>query len=357
MLFNYRYVNHSIERFQVYLDHLVKEVWCKATGPFSLNLLHPDLQVIVEAISNDASITTDPLDGPIRTIYEIFRTQIGAQERAQMSEWYDHNNDIEALCGCRPNTEPATYINIRAICADLESPLKVFCRRLFTDIIHLNAVSSRIGDIADHYQAFVKENSAGKCPYCGYGDIKGLHHTKREAYDHYLPKGTYPFNSVNFRNLAPMCSECNSAYKLQKDPARNIDPISRRTGGTRRKAFYSYDTVASGITVNVILKTTDIANLVTSDIKLELNAPGRDEEVEAWKDIFGIEERYKAKCCANNDGKAWLIQVIDEAANVSLTPRQMLAAKRKSAMAKPYVDANFLKMPFLAACENARIIK
>jgi hypothetical protein len=38
MLFNYRYVNHSIERLQVYLDHLVKEVWCKANGPFSLNL-------------------------------------------------------------------------------------------------------------------------------------------------------------------------------------------------------------------------------------------------------------------------------------------------------------------------------
>jgi hypothetical protein len=39
MLFNYRYVNHSIERFQEYLDHLVKEVWCKATGEFSLDLL------------------------------------------------------------------------------------------------------------------------------------------------------------------------------------------------------------------------------------------------------------------------------------------------------------------------------
>jgi hypothetical protein len=317
--------------------------------------LHPELQAIVEAISNDEAIKKDHLDGPIRKIYDIFLTQLSAQQRVQVSEWYDHNNDIEALCRCLPNTEPATYTNIRNMSADLEPLLKEFCNSLFTDIIHLKAVASRIGYIADHYQAFVKENSGGKCPYCGYGDIKGLHHTKREAYDHYLPKGTYPFNSVNFRNLAPMCTECNSAYKLQKDPATNVDPITRKRGVTRRKAFYSYATVASGITVNVILKSTDIANLLPRDMELEIAAPGRDEEVESWKEVFGIDERFKAKCCANNDGKAWLVQVIDEAANVSLTPKQMLAAKRKSAAAKPYVDANFLKMPFLAACEISKI--
>jgi len=38
MLFNYKYVSHSIENFQVYLDHLVKEVWCKATDDFSIDL-------------------------------------------------------------------------------------------------------------------------------------------------------------------------------------------------------------------------------------------------------------------------------------------------------------------------------
>ena len=38
------------------------------------------------------------------------------------------------------------------------------------------------------------------CPFCGLGDIKGVHHTKRETYVHYLPKALYPFNSINFRN-------------------------------------------------------------------------------------------------------------------------------------------------------------
>lgn len=32
MLFNYRYVTHDIEKFQTWLDHLVKTVWCRNGG-------------------------------------------------------------------------------------------------------------------------------------------------------------------------------------------------------------------------------------------------------------------------------------------------------------------------------------
>jgi hypothetical protein len=53
--------------------------------------------------------------------------------------------------------------------------------------------------------------------------------------------------------------------------------------------------------------------------------------LEAWKDVFGIEERHKAKLCGHNEGKAWLVQIIDEAANVLMIPTEMLAAKRKTA--------------------------
>jgi len=32
--------------------------------------------------------------------------------------------------------------------------------------------------------------------------------------------------------------------------------------------------------------------------------------------VFGIEEHYKAKLCGHNEGKAWLVQIIEEATNV-----------------------------------------
>jgi hypothetical protein len=42
------------------------------------------------------------------------------------------------------------------------------------------------------------------------------------------------------------------------------------------------------------------------------------EEIEAWKGVYGIEERYKAKLCGKNDGKHWLTQVLDEGQQIGL---------------------------------------
>jgi len=356
MLFNYRYINHSIERFQTYLDHLVKKVWCRNTGKYSLKLLHPKLREIIEDIANDASIEKDWLDGPIKNIDALFQKKLTASQRAQVRKWYDHNNDIESLCAGDSKKQPGTYNEIETMDADLAEQLKTFCTNLFEKVIKLKAVRDQIGSMDDHYLEFVKENDEGKCPYCGYGDLKGQYHTPREAYDHYLPKGTYPFNSVNFKNLAPMCHECNSSYKLQKDPTWNTDPLHKKGPGSRRKAFYSYATVPSGISVSLNLNVGDVDQLTPADIDLHIEAPGRDEELETWKEVFGIEERFKAKCCGKNEGKYWLMQAIDECQNAGKTPKQLLDKIKKNARNSPWAECNFLKKPFLQACQKAGLV-
>lgn len=355
MLFNYRYVSSPIEKFQTWLDHLVKVVWCRNAGDYLIDLLHPDLKAVIEEIALDDRIG-DWLDGPIKKIDMLFKDQLTAAQRAQLIAWYDNNNDIEALCGNDPNKEPATYAQIAAVNVELGTQLKAFFQSLFTNVIGLKAVTRRTAEIDVHYDAFVTENDEGKCPYCGYGDIKSQLVSRREAYDHFLPKGTYPFNSVNFKNLAPMCNECNSSYKLQKDPLRHIDPLHKSTGGTRRKAFYSYATVASGISIDLTLSTVDIDKVCPSDIVLTVTAPGRDEELESWKDVFGIEERYKAKCCGKNEGKYWLMQALDECKNANKTPQEILQKIERNAEASPWAEVNFLKKPFLIACQNAGLL-
>lgn len=358
MLFNYRYVQHDIEKFQTWLEHLVKNVWCRNSGAYSLDLLHADMKAVVEEIANDDRIKTDYLDGPIKSIDALFQTQLTPAQRAQVGIWYDHNNDIEALCGNDAHKAPGTYADIRAINAELERELKTFCKSLFTDVIHLKAVTDRTAEIDAHYDAFVTENDEGKCPYCGYGDIKSKDRSTREAYDHFLPQGTYPFNTVNFKNLAPMCNECNSSYKLQKDPVRHIDPLHKAKSSTRRKAFYSYAGAAPGISIDVVLTTTDLTQIGVSDVTLKISAPGREEEVESWKDVFGIEERYKDKCCGKNDGKAWLQHVVEEGANVQprLTTSDLIAQVVRAADRSPYDSANFLKKSFLLACQKAGLV-
>lgn len=220
----------------------------------------------------------------------------------------------------------------------------------------MKAVTCRIGEIDDHYDVFVSKNDEGKCPYCGLGDIKGVHHSNREAYDHFLPKGRYPFNSVNFHNLAPMCHECNSSYKLQLDSTKHIAPVTRKTGSGRRKAFYSYATVSPRINVTVVLKTRDVENLLPEQVDLQLTSPGHEEQVESWEDVFGIEERYKAKFCAKNDGKYWLQQALNECENAGIDSAKMLQKIQRDAAASPWAEANFLKLSFLNACKDVGII-
>jgi len=70
-------------------------------------------------------------------------------------------------------------------------------------------------------------------------------------------------------------------------------------------------------------------------------------------DVYGIEERYKAKCCSENDGKYWITQVLDEWKNEDKTPDVFLSTLERQARSKPFAEVNFLKQPFLEACRRS----
>ena len=97
-------------------------------------------------------------------------------------------------------------------------------------------------------------------------------------------------------------------------------------------------------------------DLVPTNIELKLAAPRHEEEVETWLDVFRIEERYKAKFCGESDGIAWLQQIVAERENVGLTRDQLLDMTLQNADGYPFADTNFLKKPFLAACQTAKLI-
>ena len=82
--------------------------------------------------------------------------------------------------------------------------------------------------------------------------------------------------------------------KLTKDPARNA--------AGRRKAFYPYAAAVHGIEVKMALRHSDIDNLAPEDISLQFGPATLNEEIETWKDVYGIEERFKAKISGENDG-------------------------------------------------------
>jgi hypothetical protein len=221
-------------------------------------------------------------------------------------------------------------------------------------LLDLAALRKKIGDVNSHFKAFTSTNRSGKCPFCGISDLLGKDHTKRDAYDHYLPKAIYPFNSINFRNLVPACHHCNSTYKGSKNPA--YAPKDPTVGAVRRKVFYPFSAVAFGIEVQITLRHADIDKLAAADIGLTFGPAPIAEQIETWKDVYAIEERYRGKLLSS-DAKAWLVRVLDEwrwheesAGAEGKTPETYLRDEARHALARPYADDNFLRIGFLKAC-------
>lgn len=352
MLFPYTYVPHKMEKMQTFIDFIFYEVWCKAPagGPFGLHLFdaNAELREVMEAFYYSDAQGADFFYGHVQRIYCLFSALTAAQIN-QFQQWYQGNNDLEKVFANDPAAHLVRYADIAVAHKDLGEQLAVFFKGLYSQsLLDLAALRTKISDINDHYQTFVSTNKSGKCPFCGIGDIKGTHHSKREAYDHYLPKALYPFNSINFRNLAPACHECNSTYKLSKDPAHN--PAGRR------KAFNPYAAAGHTIQIQVTLQHADIDKLMPTDITMQFGPAALAEELDTWKDVYGIEERYTAKLCGENDGKYWLTQVLEECQAYDKQPVDILTMRAQQAHSRPYADCNFLRKPFLEACQQIGVL-
>lgn len=344
MLFAYTYVPHTMEKMQEFIDFIFFEVWCKApgNGNFRLELFDtkPELREVMKAFFYSDKKNADFFYGSVERIFGHF-SKFDTKRIRRMKWWYASNNNIERLCrndlGCHATHYSHLEKKFPATMKDIQN----FFKGLYD--FDAAALTDKVGNINDHYKAFMAINSTGKCPFCGLGDIKGVHHTKREAYDHYLPKALYPFNSINFRNLAPACHECNSTYKITKDPAHNA------TG--RRKAFYPYSTDAPKIEISVDLDKPDIDSLTPDDIHFTFGPVAFHEEIETWKDVYGIDERYKAKCC-DGDAKDWLEQIRIFRDVFDITPEASLATVQQQAAKAPVANSNFLKVAFLEGCQK-----
>lgn len=358
MLFSYAYVPHRMEKMQEFIDFIFFEVWCKApvAGPFDLHLFdgNADLKEVLTAFHYSDSKGANFFNGHVHGIYELF-AELQPVHIQELKGWYFGNNNLERICANDPAISLVRYADLKAQYAMLRDEMAAFFKGLYDhSLLNLKALRDVIGKIDDHYTEFAKENRLCKCPFCGLNDLLGEYHRKREAYDHYLPKSIYPFNAINFRNLVPACHHCNSSYKGSKDSAFTPkDPCGTRT---RRKLFYPYSTQPYRIDLKVELQHADHENLTPHDIILTFGPPELSEEIEAWKDIYEIEERYRAKLCGA-DAKAWAVEVLDEwrwyqenGGAEGRRPHDFLQAVARHTERSPYNNTNFLKSIYLDAC-------
>jgi hypothetical protein len=344
-----------MEKMQTFIDFIFYAVWCQAPlkRPYRLELFasNPELFEVMTAFHYDDSKGAEFFAGHVERIYGLFAPLSSCQVE-QLRLWYRANNDVEGVCANDHAMSLKRYADFPAELNELRDQLKSFFTRLYSNV-GISVLKRCVGDIDDHYKTFVQINKEGKCPFCGLSDLLGPNHIPREAYDHYLPKALYPFNSINFRNLVPACHHCNSSYKTSKDPAYTPKDPARAV--QRRAVFYPYKTEPHSVELQIDLQHSDIPKLTHADITLRFGPAAITQEIDTWKDVYGIEERYKSKLCTESDGKSWLAQVLDEWKELGRDPRDYLRALALNTQRRPYSDCNFLRAPFLDACRRRGI--
>ncbi|MFY7875892.1 MAG: HNH endonuclease [Pirellula sp.] len=344
MLFPYVFVPHSMDKMQSFIKFIVLDVWCNAetATPFNLDLFdgNAELRNVMTSLFHDDTKAGDAFYVHVESIYNEFAL-LQSQQITQFRRWYHANNDIEGACTNDPGVQLVRYSDLKQQHPKLSIMLEAFFKGLYSkDLLKLAALKKYIGNIDDHYEKFRTVNGHNKCPFCGLTDMFGVYHTYREAYDHYLPKSIYPFNSINFRNLAPACHHCNSTYKSTADPA--FLPKDKLGVVERRKAFYPYSSDRQPIEIRVELKTSDVKSMTPVDVGLTFGPASLVEEIDNWRDVYGIDERYKAKCF-DHDAKDWLEEFRILSRTCKMKPKAYLESIQDRVAIDRYANSNFLK--------------
>ena len=294
MIFTYKYIKHDIEKLQKFLDFLFYDVWLVAEGDFDINKLYgnAELKSIYETLGNidhDHTSTKKNQKGKsayffnssIENIFKEFAKIDDDDFKLDLIDFYSTNNDVETLCRDK-NKTPICYEEIKIKYPDLDNGLKSFYSKLYGSESPFNLeIFGKLNDelIPSHYRVFMELNDDGICPFCGIYPIDGNYVSTREAYDHYLPKAIYPFSSINFKNLSPMCYKCNSGNKSTHDPIEHIKG--------RKLAFYPYADIHPEIKISFELTSPKIVQkIIPSNYILTLSCDTNPEELESWKRIF-----------------------------------------------------------------------
>jgi hypothetical protein len=285
MLYFYQSLSpHNIENLHSYLDFFFTRLFGKVNATYDHgHHIHADFQNIINQYP-------DQIDSKLWEIFEEYMIMDDEEKRFAQTAYYS-NTDIVGVCNNL--IRPVKYDELEDFTSTFfKEAVEDLYDQLWGDnkILGYARVVDMCGTVKNHFNDFRKVNKNSICPFCGLEGLECEHDDGRDDYDHYLHKSKYPFISVHFMNLVPMCHKCNSKSKGQKDAPFN------RTGG-QRPIYFPFENNPNGhsISLNINSTTTDLSTPAswTLDINCQpaVNVPKKD----AWVDIFNIETRYKAR--------------------------------------------------------------
>lgn len=283
MIYAYRHVPHKIEKFHENFAYFFEKMVEKDLAAYDEKQL---LKKPFAKIIKDSG----KLVGEMTRIVGQYHLLSNADKRV-IKAALENNCEVENLCS---NTGGFSPVKFEVISDEpFRKLLKDFLTELWEGYYFVNSIRDNFGTVQQHFQEFKEQQGAHVCPFCGLLPLKPAKGIYRNAYDHYIPKAFYPFISVNYQNLFPICTDCNS------DEKKATDTLYR--GTRRRKVFFPFDTKYKGEQLSISITTKEsytkqtlktLLDEINWDLAIQV-AGAKDLRLVSWDEIFHIKRRYK----------------------------------------------------------------
>jgi len=226
------------------------------------------------------------LRGKMQAVYD----ELSGHDRQYREAFYAaflYDNEIQLLCddvSLSPALKQPRFDSLHGC-------LHALMTHLYTSTLGTKSLVDALGgaDMLDHYRQFIQRNGDSYvCPFCGLSHFRDPSDGRRESYDHWLFKKYYPAAAVNFRNLVPMCAECNES----PNKGENDILYGDRQRRTRRRALFPY---ANCHGVDLVVSCVHPPSIVNLNGEWHVAVSARDEsetgQTDTWKSVFNIQSR------------------------------------------------------------------
>lgn len=279
MLFLLQRVNSNIEKAHEIPKYFFEQLKKNSSTNFGLHLFPTWVQ------SDDFKFLRDHFE----IFFNSLKSNISNQtDIIKICEIFSENNEIEKICS--DINQVVTCIDEKKLISlykDIDKYIDKLFDWLYGSFLNSRTLEKKLNtSLKKHYEDFADLNSR-TCVFCGIHEFSLPIVENRQSYDHYLAKSIYPFSSINFDNLIPICGQCNTIKSDENIVYEDYKTLKRRV------FFYPYK-AHNGIKIllncnRFPLNIKDNGNWNVSVNEVNTNDK---EKLIAWKKVFNIESRF-----------------------------------------------------------------
>lgn len=290
MIYTYKYLEHDIENFHKKVCYIFEKIFSHDSGTYDEDrMCESDFKECVNT-------SPDRIKSKFEKIAQIYHT-LTPRQKTKLREAYTINSDLESACR-DINIKPIRFDQL-GVTTSKSNIIKNFQVSLWEGYPLNEKIKAKFNVVQDHFNKFIQleENNGKVCPFCGLNPLSPptdkSDEKNRDVYDHIAAESLYPFVSVNFKNLAPACTKCNTNEKKTTD-------IFYKSG-RRREVLYPYDNTYDGNNLSVIIQpnekySTDNYSTLLSSINWDIMIQYADTNagfLNTWNEVYHIKDRYK----------------------------------------------------------------